>query len=370
MSARPNRTSARPHDASNGTENNRMADTTHVLWLTAPPDPALELAAGTRFWKELIREGRWVNAGAGFTLQVDRDRLDAWRDRFDAMRDAGIRVPVPWGHSYDPRDNAGFLEELELRDGALWGLLNLPMPDDADRVGKTVEAVSVSIHPSFVDGTGREWGEVIEHVALTNYPIVTEQADFVRAADHPDPHSAILLEHDAPDPEPDNEPGGDMYRKPDPQKAERDRDLSPDPQPDQPPKAEQEQHRNPHLAPDQPEQLPPAPNSELTNRLYQLELEQAEREVDDALHLGKFTRPAAEALRRLVAAGIENRYSFDRTGVDLAQLARDVIHNTPPGAAVDLTEHTRLHPVPLPGAGMTPARAEQLARENKKLAGV
>ena len=115
-------------------------------------------------------------------------------------------------------------------------------------------------------------------------------------------------------------------------------------------------------------------NSELTNRLYQLELERAEREVDDALRLGKFTRPAAEALRQLIAAGVERKYSFDAAapdGLDVAEVALDIIANTPAGAAVDMTEHTRVHVVPDPsGAAMTDEKASQLARENRELAGV
>jgi len=158
-----------------------MPETKEVLWLVQPDDDPLELSAGASFWKELIREGRWVNAKAGFTLEVDAARLEQWEQNFHAMADAGIRVPVPWGHSYDPRDNAGFVEEIELRDGGLWARLNVPDEDDAAKVGRTVRAVSVSINPDFVDGAGKRWGEVIEHVALTNYPVVTEQEDFVPA---------------------------------------------------------------------------------------------------------------------------------------------------------------------------------------------
>lgn len=278
----------------------------------------LAAASGQRFWKDLIRVGRWVNPRAGFALDVDRARLERWKANFDAMRTAGLRVPLPWGHSYDPRDNAGFVDALELRDGALWALLDIADPAAAERLGKTVRAVSVSVHPDFVDGSGRRWGEVIEHVALTNYPIVTDQGDFVHAGGAPEPRPVIALE------------------------------LEPDAAP-----------------------APHAANSELTNRLYQLELEHAEGEIDDAVRQGKFTRPAAEALRELVAAGVERRYSFGMAGPDLLALATRIIAHTAPGAAVDMAEHTRLHPMQNPDArSMTDARAAQLARENRALAGI
>ncbi|MFW6158989.1 MAG: hypothetical protein ACOC8E_06490 [Planctomycetota bacterium] len=366
----------------------------HLMWLTQPAENAPELDAEQRFWKELIREGRWTNLAAGFTLDVDRARLERWLANFEAMTDAGIRVPVPWGHSYDPRDNAGFVEELELRDGALWGLLNVAGADDADRLGRTVCGVSVSVNPDFVDGTGREWGEVIEHVALTNYPVVTDQGEFVQAgAAGRDGRPAITLELVTAGPSHDDQTANPKCETRSAKQISNDKhqitnkdqvpnDKTQTPEPD-------EEGSDPALRSsefDVPRSAfasqHPASGGELETRLYLLELERAERDVDEALRAGKFTRPAAEALRRLLATGVERRYAFGREsggppdpepdddGANVAALARAVIANTPAGAAVDMAEHTVVHPVPEPGAGMTEGRAAQLARENKKLAGV
>ena len=365
-----------------------MTDGQEVFWLVTPGDDALRLDAGQQFWKELIREGRWVNAKAGFTLEVDAARLAQWKQNFRAMADAGIRVPVPWGHSYDPRDNAGFVEEIELRDGGLWARLNVPNEDDAAKVGATVRAVSVSVNPNFIDGSGRSWGEVIEHVALTNYPVVTDQGDFIQAGDEGEEKRAIALEL-APDDKPVDFAAvgqqlgieGELNRgnftdavrlRFDELNAELESCRT-----------ELMELRATHVEPDDGQAAPDSEpgtrnselgtqNSELTNRLYQLELERAEREVDEALRLGKFTRPAAEALRQLIAAGVERKYSFDGAdGVDVAEVALSIIADTPAGAAVDTTEHTRVHVVPDPsGSAMTDEKASQLARENKTLAGM
>jgi len=366
-----------------------MAETNELYWLVSRAGE-IELDAGTKFWKELIREGRWINAKAGFTLQGDRGRLAQWARNFHEMADAGIRVPVPWGHSYDPRDNAGFVEEIELRDGGLWARLNVPNEDDAAKVGATVRAVSVSVNPNFIDGSGRSWGEVIEHVALTNYPVVTDQGDFIQAGDEGEGKRAIALEL-APDEQPvDFAAMGqqlgiegelnygnftDAVRL---RFGELNAELESC-------RTELMELRATHVEPDDgqaaPDSEPGTQNSELTNRLYQLELERAEREVDEALRLGKFTRPAAESLRQLIAAGVERKYSFglsaddapdtDASRHDIAALALDIIANTPAGAAVDMTEHTRVHVVPDPsGSAMTDEKASQLARENRKLAGM
>ena len=365
-----------------------MAETNELYWLVSRAGE-IELDAGTKFWKELIREGRWINAKAGFTLQVDRGRLAQWARNFHEMADAGIRVPVPWGHSYDPRDNAGFVEEIELRDGGLWALLNVPDEGDAAKLGSTVRAVSVSINPGFVDGSGRDWGEVIEHVALTNYPVVTDQEDFIQASsDGGEGKRAIMLEREQGQ---ETREMGQETRKTGQgtgdegleEQGTGTRGQGPGSNRAEPATQDSEPGtqnftrrslgvggselatRNSELG---------TQNSELTNRLYQLELERAEREVDEAVRLGKFTRPAAEALRQLVAAGVERKYSFGadgHVGVDVAKIVLDVIANTPPGSALDMTEHTRVHVVPDPsGARMTDEKAAQLARENKALAGV
>jgi len=398
-----------------------MSEINEVLWLIQPTAEPLELSGGVSFWKELIREGRWVNAKAGCTLHVDRGRLAQWARNFHEMAGAGIRVPVPWGHSYDPRDNAGFVEEIELRDGGLWALLNVPNDDDAAKVGSTVRAVSVSINPNFVDGGGRNWGEVIEHVALTNYPVVTDQGDFIQAGDEGEGKRAIALEL-APDEQPVDFAAmgqqlgiegelnhgnftdavrlrfGELNAELESCRTElmelrathvepNDGQAAPDSEPGtSPAEASAEAGQNSERGTRNSE--PGAQNSELgtrnselTNRLYQLELERAEREVDEALRLGKFTRPAAESLRQLIAAGVERKYSFglsaddapdtDASGHDIAALALDIIANTPAGAAVDMTEHTRVHVVPDPSGGaMTDEKASQLARENKTLAGM
>jgi hypothetical protein len=373
-----------------------MDDRTELLWLTTPVDDAIAFDGGAMFWKELIRPGDWTNAKAGFTLNVDANRLAAWKANFDAMADAGIRVPVPWGHSYDPRDNAGFVEKIELRDGGLWGRLHVPDDDDAAKLGTTVRGVSVSINPHFVDGSGRDWGEVIEHVALTNYPVVTDQADFVQA-EHGGEQRAIALERELPRM---NTDGHGSEREDRMALAQRQGVEGEDGAAEA--IAARFESLTAELASCQSELLelraehvdedtarsPSGPRTPTTDnrrpdpdpRLRELEHERADRDVDDALRLGKFTRPAAVALRRLLDAGVAASYAMDAAclwstdrsdePIDLAALAREIIDGTPPGAAVDMSEHTRTFPVPPPDAGMDDAKAARLARENKALAKV
>jgi hypothetical protein len=156
----------------------------------------------SRFEKELLREGEWVHPQRKFRLKVTPERMANWIRKFKEMLSSGIKVPVPYGHSYDPKDNAGWLEELKLAGKSLMGVLNIPRTADAERFGTTIKDVSVSINPDFIDGTGKRWGEVIEHIAATLHPIVTSQKNFVALGQNgqeieilrfsPEPESAAL----------------------------------------------------------------------------------------------------------------------------------------------------------------------------------
>lgn len=163
-----------------------------VLWemsagasgATGATGAAGAVAAGQGlFEKELLRVGRWAHPAGKFVLDVTRERLARWVEGFRRMAARGIRVPVPYGHSYDARDNAGFVREMRVEGDRLVGVLDIPRDDDAARLGATATAVSVSVNPDFVDGSGERFGEVIEHVAVTNYPIVSGQENFVPLAD-------------------------------------------------------------------------------------------------------------------------------------------------------------------------------------------
>jgi hypothetical protein len=132
------------------------------------------------FEKVLIRAGTWIHPTKKFTVETTIERMKAWARNFGEMAAAGIRVPVPYGHSYDPRDNAGHVLGMRVDGDSLVAVLEIPRAEDAARIGTTACDVSVSLNPNFSDGSGHAYGEVIEHVAITNYPVVAGQENFKR----------------------------------------------------------------------------------------------------------------------------------------------------------------------------------------------
>jgi len=160
-----------------------------------------------KFWKELVPEGTYTHPIKGFTLVVTKDRMDGWIKKFNDLSTKGVRVPVPYGHNYTPDKNAGWASSLEVRKNKesgkheLWGLIEIPRAEDSSRINTTIKDVSISINPDFrrTNDAGQieEVGEIVEHVALTNYPVIQGMKDFV-AFDQAGEAVTVLNFDDAP----------------------------------------------------------------------------------------------------------------------------------------------------------------------------
>lgn len=138
-----------------------------------------------RVRKDLLAVGTYRPPDRAWTLAVDRDRLQKLARRFGEMKAGGVRVPVisvdaRGNHNWKPENARGYLVELEAQEDRLIGTLEL-IGDEAVRLPGRSE-VSVGIHPDFRDGLGREFGEVIDHVAICLNPVVPDQRSWRIAA--------------------------------------------------------------------------------------------------------------------------------------------------------------------------------------------
>lgn len=143
-------------------------------------------------------------------LNATKQRLDRWSKQFRRMKAAGIRVPVCWGHQpgaipgegkdkatrqFDlSRFNAGYLEDLRVGPEGLEGVMDIPGAEvddegnlltwaklpDGRKVQCAIREVSAAIR-DWKDGKGREWPDVIMHVALVPLPVVGGQEGFAGA---------------------------------------------------------------------------------------------------------------------------------------------------------------------------------------------
>ncbi len=139
----------------------------------------LELsAAPARFLKEIIRAGSYRHPDApAEPLVITPARLRAWVANFYA---GPAKVWVPYRHSADPQQNTGWVEDLFLDGDKLFAVMRITDERAAALLRDgTVEDVSVGVERDFVDMSGRRWGEVVRHVALTLDPYIRNQGGFV-----------------------------------------------------------------------------------------------------------------------------------------------------------------------------------------------
>lgn len=140
--------------------------------------------------KEIIGPGTYwyvdQKTGVPHKFVVTPQLTKHWHEMGSKMLSAGLPVPVPYEHDFDqhpmtPKEqllnNAGEVKEYRLKGDTLFGVVNIQ--DDAvkGKIGKSVRWTSPWIN-SFTDGDGRQWDNVITHLALTSRPRITKQAPF------------------------------------------------------------------------------------------------------------------------------------------------------------------------------------------------
>ena len=146
--------------------------------------------------KEVIRPGcYWYRdeaTGVPRKLVVTPELTRYWHEQGNAMLSAGLTVPVPFEHDFNshpmtPADkllnNSGWVKEYRLSDGKggkgdrLFSVVDIQDENIAKKLPGTIRWTSPWIN-TFTDGQGKEWKNVISHLALTTRPRIVEQAPF------------------------------------------------------------------------------------------------------------------------------------------------------------------------------------------------
>ena len=143
------------------------------------------LECGKKYWKEVIATGTYADKDdPEKTFTVTPDGIKEWVNNF--VNKAVEIVTIPLRHTDEPDKNTGVVEALESRDNAdggksLWALLDIRKDEIAAEVGKTILGVSLRSWDNFIDETGKAWGNVIDHICLTNVPYMQRTAGFIEA---------------------------------------------------------------------------------------------------------------------------------------------------------------------------------------------
>lgn len=145
--------------------------------------------------KEVIRDGVYCyidqKTGLPKKLTVTPELRKHWHDTGNAMLSDKLPIPVPYEHDFNAHpmaakeallNNAGEVKQFRLDGNKLLSTVNITDSQVAKKIDdKSVRWTSPWFN-SFVDGNGKEWKNVISHLALTTRPRVVEQDSFVNIA--------------------------------------------------------------------------------------------------------------------------------------------------------------------------------------------
>lgn len=133
-----------------------------------------------RYKKDLVRVGDYYKASTDQSFKFTAERLEQFASTFSRMKAAGVKVPVPVGHTNDPEANRGYVEDMYVDGDTLYATIEL-IGEEAIALSGRVE-VSIYAVPELVDGKGNTYNNVIEHVALVTNPVIPDQDGFVPIA--------------------------------------------------------------------------------------------------------------------------------------------------------------------------------------------
>ena len=141
--------------------------------------------------KEIIGPGSYYyideKTGLPRRLDVTPELTKYWHEQGSKMLSCGLPIPVPYEHDFEqhpmtPKEkllgNAGEVKEYRLKDNVLFGVVDVRDSEVKRKINEgSIRWTSPWIN-SFTDGDGRQWSNVISHLALTTRPRITKQASF------------------------------------------------------------------------------------------------------------------------------------------------------------------------------------------------
>ena len=160
------------------------ADKGFALWLDSGPGRAF----GRLFVKEVARVGEWIHPGTGESVvftRADLDEIAASTNRYAAAVN-GIRFPnrhdgqFITGKQPNAEDNLGrWLSFYVDEQDRLMGVVEPGDAKVADMLGGRMRGVSLCLVGEVKDSHGNAYTSVLEHVAATPEPVLSESGNFL-----------------------------------------------------------------------------------------------------------------------------------------------------------------------------------------------
>lgn len=151
-------------------------------------EPGVDLSAlrkeanGPIFRKELAYQGTFRKmkedgSEPEFELDITPELMNHWVQTFRQMKQNGVGVPMPIGHTSEPDRRRGTVYDLRVepnpkRKGgmSLYAYCGFNDHDAAKQFKHS--NVSLFMPPKQFDGKGRQYIRPVKHVAITDYPVI------------------------------------------------------------------------------------------------------------------------------------------------------------------------------------------------------
>lgn len=157
-------------------------DLNHGIILAVPGEEFKQVgeAESTLFKKELLAVGEYVD-GYGTEFSASESDLRAWVGETNRILAAGVKVPAPLNHSFNPEDARGEWSKFTVEKNskgvdAAFGYIDLK-----DHPNLAKSGVSIYLHrDAWTCGTGDTFQDFFQHVCFTSYPQIPGLDPFER----------------------------------------------------------------------------------------------------------------------------------------------------------------------------------------------
>ena len=129
------------------------------------------------FVKDIARVGHYRHPRDNWELDITPEKLQRWCNTFEAMRSNGVDVEVVEDHSHDAEAVRGYVTEMWVEDGVLYGKHEMAGSKGIE-LAETVRNTSPWIERDFRDGKNNHYGEAIIHSAIVQGPVIPSQEGF------------------------------------------------------------------------------------------------------------------------------------------------------------------------------------------------
>lgn len=151
-----------------------------------------------KFTKTALKVGTYRSPDG--EVNVTTERLRHWQEQFKRMKAANQVVPIDWDHAEEAsalqpmslkdwrkkrssQDTVGLLDDFALSSDGKSAIVTLDVrdPKAIQRANENAVYISPVLFPSWADGAGNDYQDVITHVDFVNHPVDHSQSEFTPA---------------------------------------------------------------------------------------------------------------------------------------------------------------------------------------------